>query len=79
MYAAKRAFPAADLYVLLCGPPTSSSAAISNIIELNNLIKSRTPAGCTIINHSEVFDAVNEIWNGQTKAITFKALNNFLE
>lgn len=79
MHNLRNAFPQSKLYVLLlCNTTDCTPAEKKNIDELNLLIRSRSPANCTVINPPTCFCANNNVWDQKTKDKVFEVLESFL-
>lgn len=79
MHSARKVFPTANLFVLLCGLPTNcTNTEANNLNEFFDLIRSRVPGSCTIIDPPENFTANGAIWNKSTKVNVTNTLKDFL-
>ena len=78
-YRARKLLPNAQFYVSLFGAPENSThRSHVNVQNLNDLIKSRTPAGCTVIPPPENFVASEYSLSSGTKEAIFETLSYFL-
>jgi hypothetical protein len=73
LYSARRLFPAASLHVFLCGEPQGDPNLVT-IKTLNDLIRERLPADCTVFEPPHAFSSNVTSWNHPTRQAVFDTL-----
>ena len=78
IYAARKIFPNATLYVLLNALPTSNTSDFQNVALTNDLIVEHKPAGCVVIQPPPRLSSNVKVWDNDFCTAVFSSLREHL-